>query len=137
MNHEQVRNETMLNIGAQLILIILMLSNAYNSFHGNLRARKKEFELLYTAGMTDKQIKKMIYYESLMLFSRLLISYIGIFIIAIVIRAKRSQYEFMFIFKKILLHMDYLPIIIMFITVAVGIVLAIRSGMKKELNILE
>ncbi|KIR03880.1 hypothetical protein P261_02695 [Lachnospiraceae bacterium TWA4] len=58
MNEEQKRNENMLNYGIQIILIILALSNAYNSFHGNLISRKREFQLLSTAGMTDAQIKK-------------------------------------------------------------------------------
>ena len=46
---EQLRNEHLLNLGIQCILLIIALSNAYNSFHGNLRARKRDFQLLISS----------------------------------------------------------------------------------------
>lgn len=127
---EQVRNEHMLNFGIQIILIILALSNAYNSFHGNLRARKREFHLLSTAGMTDKQIKKMIFNESKILFAYLAIFYIVIFILAVGVRSYRSNYEFSFISKKILLNLNYIPILLIFAVIVIGILMAIHSGIK-------
>ena len=60
---EQTRNERLLNLAIQIILIIIALSNAYNSFKGNLRARTNDFKLLSTAGMTEKQMEKMVFGE--------------------------------------------------------------------------
>ena len=133
-DNEQLRNEHLLNFGIQIILIILALSNAYNSFHGNLRARKREFQLLSTVGMTEKQIKKMIFGESKILFRYSAIFYIGIFILSIFVRSYRSQYEFAFISKEILLNLNYVPIILIFGVIVVGVLLAIRSSIKMILN---
>ncbi|XVG95233.1 ABC transporter permease [Eubacteriales bacterium KG125] len=131
---EQVRNEHMLNFGIQIILIILALSNAYNSFHGNLRARKREFQLLSTAGMTNKQIKKMIYGESIILFRNVTVFYIAVFILAVLVRSYRSQYEPAFVSKEILLNLNYAPIILIFGVIVLGVLLAIRSSIKMILN---
>lgn len=131
---EQVRNEHMLNFGIQIILIILALSNAYNSFHGNLRARKREFQLLSTAGMTNKQIKKMIYGESIILFRNVIVFYIAVFILAVLVRSYRSQYEPAFVSKEILLNLNYAPIILIFGVIVLGVLLAIRSSIKMILN---
>lgn len=60
---EQTRNERLLNLAIQIILITIPLSNAYNSFKGNLRARTNDFKLLSTAGMTEKQMEKMVFGE--------------------------------------------------------------------------
>ncbi|WP_368347085.1 hypothetical protein [Peptostreptococcus anaerobius] len=60
---EQTRNERLLNLAIQIILITIALSNAYNSFKGNLRARTNDFKLLSTAGMTEKQMEKMVFGE--------------------------------------------------------------------------
>lgn len=131
---EQVRNEHMLNFGIQIILIILALSNAYNNFHGNLRARKREFQLLSTAGMTNKQIKKMIYGESIILFRNVIVFYIAVFILAVLVRSYRSQYEPAFVSKEILLNLNYAPIILIFGVIVLGVLLAIRSSIKMILN---
>ena len=133
-DEEQVRNEHMLNFGIQIILIILALSNAYNSFHGNLRARKREFQLLSTAGMTNKQIKKMIYGESKILFRDVAIFYIAVFILAVFVRSYRSQYELVFVSKEILLNLNYVPILLIFGVIVLGVLLAIRSSIKMILN---
>lgn len=133
-DNEQLRNEHFLNFGIQIILIILALSNAYNSFHGNLRARKREFQLLSTVGMTEKQIKKMIFGESKILFVYSAISYIGIFILAILVRSYRSEYNLAFISKEILLNLNYVPILVIFVVIVLGVLLAIRSSIKMILN---
>lgn len=134
VDNEQLRNEHLLNFGIQIILIILALSNAYNSFHGNLRARKREFQLLSTVGMTDKQIKKMIFGESKILFIYSITLYIGIFILAILVRSYRSQYDLAFISKEMLLNINYVPIILIFVVIVLGVLLAIRSSIKKILG---
>ena len=61
MDKEQIRNERLLNLAIQIILITIALSNAYNSFKGNLRARSNDFKLLSTTGMTEKQMEKMVF----------------------------------------------------------------------------
>lgn len=127
---EQLRNEHMLNFGIQMILIILALSNAYNSFHSNLRARKREFQLLSTAGMTNQQIEKMIYGESKILFRDVAIFYIAVFIAAILVRSYRSPYKLAFIAKKIVFSLNYLPIILIFAVIVLGVLLAIKSSIK-------
>lgn len=133
-DEEQVRNEHMLNFGIQIILIILALSNAYNSFHGNLRVRKREFQLLSTVGMTNKQTKKMIYEESKILFRNVVIFYIAVFILAVFVRSYRSQYELVFVSKEILLNLNYVPILLIFGVIVLGVLLAIRSSIKMILN---
>ncbi len=133
-DNEQLRNEHLLNFGIQIIFIILALSNSYNSFHCNLRARKREFQLLSTAGMTDRQIKKMIYGETNILFRNLAIFYIITFISAVFVRSYRSQYETAFISKEILLNLNYLPVILIFAVIVLGVLLAIRSSIKMILN---
>lgn len=133
-DEEQLRNEHLLNFGIQIILTVLALSNAYNSFHGNLRARKREFQLLSTVGMTDKQIRKMIYGESGILFGKASVFYIMVFLSAVCVRSYRSAYEFVFIFKEILFNLNYLPIILIFGVMVWGVVLSISSGIKTILN---
>ena len=130
MDEEQLRNEHMLNFGIQIILVILALSNAYNSFHGNLRARKREFQLLFTIGATEKQIKKMIYGESKILFKNIAGFYIAVFALAVFVRAFRSTYELTFILKEILLNINYIPIVLIFGVMVLGVLLAIRSSIK-------
>lgn len=134
MRKEQIRNEHILNFGIQLVLVVLALSNAYNSFHGNIRSRKKEFQLLFTVGMTEKQIKKMIYGESKILLRNAIFFYILVFVLAIFARSYRSAYEFGFISKELLLHINFVPILVIFGVMVLGVLLAIRSSLKKVLN---
>ncbi|MEI3611440.1 ABC transporter permease [Pseudogracilibacillus sp. SO30301A] len=138
MNNEQIRNEHLLNAGIQIIMLIIALSNAYNSFHGNLRARKREFQLLSTIGMTEKQIKKMILSESRFLFTKTFIAYIAVFIGIVIARVYRSNYGFGFGLKELLSNINYIPIILVFIITLLGVLFAIRSSIqtifKDDLN---
>ena len=131
---EQTRNEHMLNLGIQIILVLLALSNAYNSFHGNLRARKREFQLLSTAGMTEKQIKKLIYGEIKILFKYATVFYVLMFVLAVCARSYRSNYDFAFVSKEILFNINYIPIILVFGVMVAGILMAIRSGIRDILD---
>lgn len=133
-DHEQLRNEHLLNLGIQIILIILALSNAYNSFHGNLRARKREFQLLSTVGMTEKQIKKMVFGESKILFGYSALFYVGIFIVAVFVRSYRSPYELAFIAKEIVLNLNYVPILLIFGVIVSGVLLAMNGSIKNILG---
>lgn len=49
-------------------------------------------------------------------------------------RSYRSQYELAFISKEILLNLNYVPIILTFGVIMLGVLLAIRSSIKMILN---
>ena len=130
MNKEQTRNEKLLNLGIQIILITIALSNAYNSFKGNLRARANDFKLLSTTGMTEKQMEKMVFGEGKILFKNIFLAYIFMFIIGIALRAYRSNYELAFAIKGLITNMNYIPLIVVFVFMIAGVLFAIKSGFK-------
>jgi ABC-type antimicrobial peptide transport system permease subunit len=134
LNKEERKNEHLLNAGIQIILLIIALSNAYNSFHGNLRSRKREFQILSTVGMTEKQMKDMIFSESKILFRKTFVTYILVFCLAISVRAYRSNFDFGFAVKEIAFNLNYIPIILIFTVMALGILLAIKSSIKSILR---
>lgn len=127
---EQTRNERLLNLAIQIILITIALSNAYNSFKGNLRARANDFKLLSTTGMTEKQMEKMVFGEGKILFKNIFLAYIIMFIIGIALRAYRSNYELGFAIKGLITNMNYIPLIVVFIFMISGVLVAIKSGLK-------
>ncbi|MDU5461464.1 FtsX-like permease family protein [Anaerococcus vaginalis] len=130
MNKEQMRNEKLLNLGIQIILITIALSNAYNSFKGNLRARFNDFKLLSTTGMTEKQMEKMVFGEGKILFKNIFLVYIFMFIMRIALRAYRSNYELGFAIKGLITNMNYVPLIVVFVFMIAGVLFAIKSGFK-------
>ena len=130
MDKEQTRNERLLNLAIQIILITIALSNAYNSFKGNLRARTNDFKLLSTAGMTEKQMEKMVFGEGKILFKNIFLAYIFMFIMGITLRAYRSNYELGFAIKGLITNMNYIPLLIVFVFMISGVLLAIKSGFK-------
>lgn len=129
---EQIRNEHFLNLGIQMIFLIIALSNAYNSFHGNLRARKKDFQLLISAGMTEKQINKMISLEGFYLLRNVSIVYILPFFSIVFIKSYRNK--FMFKPLKIIGNINFVPIILLFAITTAGIFFAVNSGRKSIVN---
>ena len=130
MDKEQIRNERLLNLAIQIILITIALSNAYNSFKGNLRARANDFKLLSTAGMTEKQMEKMVFGEGKILFKNIFLAYIFMFIMGIALRAYRSNYELGFAIKGLITNMNYIPLLIVFVFMIAGVLFAIKSGFK-------
>lgn len=130
MDKEQIRNERLLNLAIQIILITIALSNAYNSFKGNLRARSNDFKLLSTAGMTEKQMEKMVFGEGKILFKNIFLAYIFMFIMGIVLRSYRSNYELGFAIKGLITNMNYIPLLIVFVFMIAGVLFAIKSGLK-------
>ncbi|TKW62187.1 MAG: FtsX-like permease family protein [Gemella sp.] len=130
MDKEQIRNERLLNLAIQIILITIALSNAYNSFKGNLRARFNDFKLLSTTGMTEKQMEKMVFGEGKILFKNIFLAYIFMFAIGIVLRAYRSNYELAFAIKGLITNMNYIPLIVVFVFMIAGVLFAIKSGFK-------
>ena len=127
---EQTRNERLLNLAIQIILITIALSNAYNSFKGNLRARANDFKLLSTTGMTEKQMEKMVFGEGKILFKNIFLAYIFMFIMGIALRAYRSNYELAFAIKGLITNMNYIPLIAVFVFMIAGVLFAIKSGFK-------
>lgn len=134
LDEEQSRNEHLLNAGIQIILLIIALSNAYNSFHGNLRSRKREFQVLSTVGMTEKQMKDMVFSESKILFLKTFVTYILVFCFVIAARVYRSNFDFGFAVREIVFNLKYIPIILIFAVMVSGILLAINSGIKSILR---
>ncbi|MGX7167672.1 FtsX-like permease family protein [Facklamia hominis] len=130
MDKEQRRNEGLLNLAIQIILITIALSNAYNSFKGNLKARANDFKLLSTTGMTEKQMEKMVFGEGKILFKNIFLAYIFMFILGIVLRAYRSNYELGFAIKGLIINMNYIPLLLVFVFMIAGVLLAIKSGFK-------
>ena len=130
MDKEQIRNERLLNLAIQIILITIALSNAYNSFKGNLRARSNDFKLLSTAGMTEKQMEKMVFGEGKILFKNIFLAYIFMFIMGIVLRAYRSNYELEFAIKGLIANTNHIPLIVVFLFMIAGVLFAIKSGFK-------
>ena len=130
MDKEQIRNERLLNLAIQIILITIALSNDYNSFKGNLRARFNDFKLLSTTGMTEKQMEKMVLGEGKILFKNIFLAYIFMFIIGIALRAYRSNYELAFAIKGLITNMNYIPLIVVFVFMIAGVLFAIKSGFK-------
>ena len=130
MDKEGIRNERLLNLAIQIILITIALSNAYNSFKGNLRARANDFKLLSTTGMTEKQMEKMVFGEGKILFKNIFLVYIFMFAISIVLRAYRSNYELAFAIKGLITNMNYVPLLIVFVFMIAGVLVAIKSGFK-------
>lgn len=129
---EQLRNEHLLNLGIQCILLIIALSNAYNSFHGNLRARRRDFQLLISTGMTGKQINKMIFLEGSFILLKTIIIYLIVFVLLIL--GKSYRQHFIFSPVEILVNINFIPIILLFVITAFGIFYAIHSGKKNILN---
>ncbi|MFR2610662.1 FtsX-like permease family protein [Anaerococcus obesiensis] len=130
MDKEEIRNERLLNLAIQIIFITIALSNAYNSFKGNLRARTNDFKLLSTTGMTEKQMEKMVFGEGKILFKNIFLVYIFMFAISIVLRAYRSNYELGFAIKGLITNMNYVPLLIVFVFMIAGVLFAIKSGFK-------
>jgi len=130
MDKELIRNEKLLNLAIQIILITIALSNAYNSFKGNLRARANDFKLLSTTGMTEKQMEKMVFGEGKILFKNISLAYIFMFIMGITLKAYRSNYGLGFAIKGLITNMNYIPIIIVFVFMIAGVLFAIKSGFK-------
>ena len=130
IDKEQTRNERLLNLAIQIILITIALSNAYNSFKGNLRARANDFKLLSTTGMTEKQMEKMVFGEGKILFKNIFLAYIFMFIMGIALKAYRSNYGLGFAIKGLIINMNYIPLLIVFVFMIAGVLLAIKSGFK-------
>ena len=129
---EQYRNELILTLGAQILFVIIGLSNAYNSFHMNLKARTRDFALLRSAGMTEDQMKKMLHYEGFFLIRRVMSYYVlmlagGVFALA-------AKNRFMFSPWQLAFNLDFPLLILFFLVSVLGIWAAMASGKRKVLQ---
>jgi putative ABC transport system permease protein len=129
---EVKHNELFFSLGIQAIFLIIALSNAYNSFHGNLQARKNDFALLRSVGMTEDQIDKMLNYEGFLLVKRVIILYLIMLVGGIFARCIRKHWIFSPI--QVFANLNYISIVIFFVISILGIYFAIRSGKKYILN---
>ena len=80
--------------------------------------------------MTEKQMKKMVFGEGKILFKNIFLVYIFMFAIGIVLRAYRSNYELGFAIKGLITNMNYVPLLIVFVFMMAGVLVAIKSGFK-------
>ncbi|MDO5713374.1 MAG: ABC transporter permease [Tissierellia bacterium] len=132
MEKEIKRNELFLGIGIQLIFLMIGISNAYSSFHGNLQGRKKEFALLKSVGMTSSQLKKMILYERRQIIVYVFILYILSLIGGILFQCWRKQ--FIFTPWEVFLHLNFFYLLPVIGGSVLGIWLSIKNGMKEILS---
>lgn len=129
---EQYRNELLLTISAQILFVIIGLSNAYNSVHMNLKARTRDFALLKSVGMTESQLKKMLGYESLSLIRQVVGYYVFMLALGVWVLAVRK--DFMFSPWQLALNLNF-PLLISFFSISiVGIWAAMESGRRKVLG---
>ncbi len=129
---EQYRNELLLTISIQLLLVLIGFSNAYNSVHMNLKARTRDFALLRSVGMTEDQLKKMLGYEMFFLGRRILFYYIVM--LAIGVWGLAAKKHFMFSPWQLALHLNYPLLFVFFAISLLGIWAAMESGRCKILK---
>lgn len=132
LDAEVRRNEVLLAVLAQGIFIAIGLSNAYSSFHTNMLARRRDFGLLHSAGMTRTQIREMVATENRILIRRLLIGYSAILVAGAVLQSARKH--FMFSPLAILGAVDYTGLLLFVLLTTLGILAATKSAEKEILN---
>lgn len=129
---EQYRNELLLTISAQILLVVIGVSNAYNSVHLNLQARTRDLALLRSAGMTAGQLRSMLGYEAYFLIRRVLRLYA--LLLTGIICAVAARKGFLFSPWQIALNLNF-PLLALFFAISlVGVWAATESGRKKALN---
>ena len=111
------------------MFMIIGFSNAYNSFHINLQTRTRDFALLKSVGMTAKQIKKMLHYETWFIIRRVILYYVlmlvgGVFVVS-------AMKEFMFSPWQLALNINYPLLVLFFLISILGIWGAMENGVRK------
>ena len=64
------------------------------------------------------------------MFKNIFLAYIFMFAIGIVLRAYRSNYELEFAIKGLITNINYIPLIVVFVFMMAGVLVAIKSGLK-------
>ena len=76
LSQEEAANIKILFIFIQGFLLLVGLSNAYNSFNSSLQARMRDFALLRSIGMEEEQLKGMLLHEGIFLIRRVLLIFL-------------------------------------------------------------
>lgn len=131
-DQEAESNKRAIILFAQGLLLLIGFSNAYNSFNGNLQARRRDFALLRSIGMQAGQLKKMLYYEAGFLIRRVLILFL-VFLVAFI-----TLYAIMktIIFSpwEIFLNLNFVFLLLFLAISVLGILLALRGGIRRTLE---
>ncbi|MDI9471312.1 MAG: FtsX-like permease family protein [Dethiobacteria bacterium] len=129
---EESANIKILFIFIQSFLLFVGLSNAYNSFNSNLQARRRDFALLRSVGMEEKQLKKMLLYEGAFLLRRVLIIFLFLLMALVALFAYRKK--MLFNPWEIFANLNF-PLLIAFLGInAIGIFAAIQGGTGRVLK---
>lgn len=129
---EQYRNELLLTVSVQVLLVIIGVSNAYNTVHLNIQARTRDFALLRSAGMTGGQLRSMLGYEAYFLMRR--VFRLSALLLAAALCAVAAAKRFMFSPWQVALNLNY-PLLALFSAISlVGVWAASGSGRKKALS---
>jgi putative ABC transport system permease protein len=129
---EESANIKILFIFIQSFLLLVGLSNAYNSFNSNLQARRRDFALLRSVGMEQKQLKQMLLYEGSFLLSRVLIIFFSLLMALVAFFAYRKK--MLFAPWEIFANLNF-PMLIAFLGInAIGIFAAIQGGTGRVLK---
>ena len=126
---EQYRNELLITIGTQIMFMIIGLSNAYNNFHINLQSRSRDFALQKSTGMTEKQIKKMLHYESWFIIRQVFIFYALMLSGGVLIISARKK--FMFTPWQLVFNINYPLLVTFFMISLAGIWVAMENGIRR------
>jgi putative ABC transport system permease protein len=129
---EESANIRILFIFIQSFLLLVGLSNAYNSFNSNLQARRRDFALLRSVGMEEKQLNKMLLYEGAFLLRRVLIIFFFLLMALVALFAYRKK--MLFAPWEIFANLNF-PLLIAFLGInAIGIFAAIQGGTGRVLK---
>ena len=141
-NIEQSRkqNETMslilsiFSYGFIIVISVIGITNIFNTITTNMALRSKEFAVLKSVGMTNKEFKKMINYESL-LYGIKSIFYgipIGLILSYVIYKVMSESLETEYRFPLI-------PVIISIVAVFIIIFITMRYASKKsqKINLIE
>ena len=116
------------------IITLIGLTNIFNTITSNMELRKKEFAMLKSIGMTNKEFKRMIILETIFYCSKSLIYGIILGTIGsyIIYKGFNSTYDSSF-------NMPYKAIIVSIISVFIVIYIIMQYSMKKinKKNIIE
>ncbi len=137
LSQEEAANSKILFIFIQSFLLLVGLSNAYNSFNSNLQARKRDFALLRSIGMEEKQLKGMLLHEGIFLIRRVLLIFLLLLMALVTLYAYRKR--MLFAPWEILANLNF-PLLVAFLAInAIGIFAAIQGGVRRVMsqNILE
>jgi len=137
LSQEEAANIKILFIFIQGFLLLVGLSNAYNSFNSNLQARRRDFALLRSIGMEEKQLKGMLLHEGIFLIRRVLLIFLLLLMALVTFYAYRKR--MLFAPWEILINLN-LPLLVGFLAInAMGIFAAIQGGVRRVMsqNILE